>query len=148
MKKLLILVTFMLCARLGDAQAPAQTPEDAAAHANDQKARAALAAMVEAMGGERWLSLQNSYFEGRVSGFYQGKPTGAIQNYFQWRTPNGQERDEFSKKRDDIVIFSGNECMEATYQGKKALPKEICEDYLRRREHSIDVAIRVWLKDP
>jgi hypothetical protein len=148
MKKPLILGTLLLCTLLGRAQTPPQTPEDAVAHANEQKARAALNAMVQAMGGERWLSLQNSYFEGRVSGFYQGKPTGAIQDFFQWRTPNGQERDEFSKKRDDIVIFSGKECLEATYQCKKALPKEICDDYLRRRDHSLDVAIRVWLEDP
>ena len=63
MKKSLILATLLLCTLPGRAQA-AQTPEDAIAHANEQKARALLDAMVQAMGGERWLSLQNSYFEG------------------------------------------------------------------------------------
>jgi hypothetical protein len=37
--------------------------------ANSKRARAALDAMVQAMGGERWLNLQNSYVEGRTSGF-------------------------------------------------------------------------------
>ncbi|HTA86037.1 MAG TPA: hypothetical protein VK729_07180 [Silvibacterium sp.] len=148
MNKNLVLSMLLLCTALASAQTPAQTAEDAAARANEQKARAALNAMVQALGAEHWLSLQNSYFQGRVSGFYQGKPTGAIEDYFQWRIPAGQERDEFSKKHDDVVIYSGNECWEATYQGKKALPKELCDDYMRRRDHSIDVAVRVWLKDP
>ncbi|MBV8114942.1 MAG: hypothetical protein JO300_09385 [Silvibacterium sp.] len=142
MKRLLILLA--LLAGVLSAHAQAGSSPDA----NQQKARALLNTMVEAMGGQRWLSLQNSYYQGRVSGFYQGKPTGAIEDFFQWRTPDGKERVEYSKKHDDVVIFSGDQCMEATYQGKKPLPKDICEDYLRRREHSIDVAVRVWLKDP
>jgi hypothetical protein len=142
MKKLLAVFALLLGAFAAHAQS------DASGDANQKKARALLNAMVEAMGGQRWLSLQNSYYQGRVSGFYQGKPTGGIEDYFQWRTPDGQERVEYSKKHDDVVIFTGEQCMEATYQGKKPLPKDICDDYLRRRNHSIDVAVRVWLKDP
>jgi hypothetical protein len=142
MKKILVLISLLL--GFVSAHAQAGTSPDA----NQQKAHALLNAMVEAMGGERWLSLQNAYYQGRVSGFYQGKPTGAIQDYFQWRTPDGKERAEFGKKHDDVVIYAGDGCWEATYQGKKQLPKDICEDYVRRREHSVDVAVRVWLKDP
>lgn len=145
MKKLSILLLFLtICVAPGVASA--QAPQGA--NANSQTARAKLQAMVAALGGQRWLSLQNSYMEGRVSGFYQGKPTGAIQNYYEWRTPSGQERVEFSKKHDDIEIFTGNYCWEATYRGKRALPKDICEDFHRRRDHSIDTAVRVWMNDP
>ena len=142
MKKLIVLS--ILLPAVVTAHAQTGTSPDA----NQQKARTLLSAMVEAMGGQRWLSLQNSYFQGRASGFYQGKPTGAIEDYFQWRTPDGQERVEYGKKHDDVVIYTGGQCWEATYQGKKTLPKDICDDYERRRAHSIDVAIRVWLKDP
>jgi hypothetical protein len=148
MKRAIFVSILLFGLLFGSLPAHAQAGGDAAGDANQKKARAALNAMVQAMGGERWLSLQNSYFEGRASGFYQGKPTGAIQNYFQWRTPSGQERVEFGKKHDDVVVYTGDSCWEVTYQGKKALPKDICDDYVRRREHSIDVAIRVWLKDP
>jgi len=92
--------------------------------------------------------MQNVYLEGRISGFYQGKPTGAIENFYTWRSPQGEERTDISKKHDDVVIISAQSCWEATYKGKKALPKDVCDDALRRREHSIDTAIRVWLKDP
>lgn len=143
MKKILVLVAaaFLMLPAL------AQTP-DTSADANAKKARAALDAMVKALGGQQWLVLQNTYIEGRTSGFYQGKPTGLIGNYYQWTTPTGEQRVELGKKRDDIEIFTGDQCWEATYRGKKALPKEICDDYQRRRDHSIDLAIRVWLKDP
>ena len=143
MKKLVALL-FLVLAGAGSAQAQVDSSSDA----NQKKARDLLNAMVQAMGGQRWLSLQNSYYYGRVSGFYQGKPTGAIEDYFQWRTPGGQERVEVGKKHDDVVIYTGDQCWEATYQGKKALPKDICDDYLRRRDHSIDLAVREWLKDP
>jgi hypothetical protein len=145
MKKLpILLLVLVICVASGvaSAQAP-QSP-----NANSQTARAKLEAMVAALGGQRWLSLQNSYTEGRVSGFYHGKPTGAIQNFYEWRTPSGQERVEFSKKHDDIEIFTGNYCWEATYRGKRALPKDICEDFHRRRDHSVDAAVRVWMNDP
>lgn len=144
LKNLSLFPVLLLCAITAFAQAPA----DNAANANQQKARAALDAMVKALGGQAWLSMQNVYLEGRISGFYQGKPTGAIENFYTWRTPNGEERTELSKKHDDVEIFTGNQCWEATYRGKKALPKDICDDYLRRRDHSIDTAVRVWLKDP
>lgn len=145
MKKLPILL-FALVVGVLSAMAFAQAPQNA--NANSETARAKLEAMVAALGGQRWLSLQNSYTEGRVSGFYQGKPTGAITDFREWRTPSGQERVEFGKKHDAIDIFTGNYCWEATYRGKRALPKDICSDSLRRRDHSIDTALRVWLNDP
>lgn len=142
MKKLasLLLVVFSAC--LASAQAQ-QSPG-----ANAQTARARLEAMLTALGGQSWLSLQDTYTYGRVSGFYQGKPTGEITDYYSWRTPSGQERIEAGKKHDDVEIFTRNDCWEATYQGKKALPKDICSDFLRRRDHSIEVALRVWMNDP
>ncbi|MGC2162083.1 MAG: hypothetical protein WA634_09265 [Silvibacterium sp.] len=147
MKKLsalLVLVFAATCAITGPAFA--QTPQSP--DANSSKARTELETMLTALGGQQWLSLQNIYTYGRVSGFYQGKPTGEIEDYHNWRTPSGQERVEFGKKHDDVEIFTGNDCWEATYQGKKPLPKDICSDFLRRRDHSIDVALRVWMNDP
>jgi len=152
MKKISVLVLTLLgllsCSAASPLQTAAAASPDAAANANQQKARALLDAMVRALGGPQWLALQNTYIEGRVSGYYQGKPTGMVLNFYQWRTPAGDQRIELGKKHDDIEIFTGQQCWEATYRGKKALPKDICDDYQRRRDHSIDVAIRSWLKDP
>ena len=146
MKKLPVFLSlaFAACTIAGSALGQAAQSPDA----SSQKARADLQAMLTALGGQRWLAIQNIYTYGRISGFYQGKPTGEISDYYDWRIPSGQERIEAGKKHDDIEIFTGNDCWEATYQGKKPLPKDICGDFLRRRDHSIDVALRVWMNDP
>jgi hypothetical protein len=147
------LLGVLLCGVAAGVRAAGQTSQEQVSgsseeRANADKARATLDAMVRALGGPQWLALQNVYMEGRVSGFYQGKPTGAISDFHQWRAPSGEERVELGKKHDDIEIFAGEQCWEATYRGKKPLPKEICDDFLRRRNHSIDIAVRSWLKNP
>jgi hypothetical protein len=122
--------------------------QDATAKANEKKARGILAAMVQALGGDRWTNLKDSYFEGRNSGFYQGKPTGGIGNYVDFRRFPDQERVELGKKRDVIEFILGNSAWEVTYRGKKALPQDQIDDAVRRRDHSVETAVKVWLKDP
>jgi hypothetical protein len=153
MKKLAALL--MLAAVPAIAQSTAEPPQQSAAtsssqapDASAQRARAKLQAMLDALGGPKWLAIQNVFTNGRVSGFYQGKPTGEIGDYYEWRAPSGDTRIEAGKKHDDVEIFAGNDCWEATYRGKKALPKDICSDFLRRRDHTIDVALRTWMNDP
>lgn len=127
--------------------APASPQEDASA----KKARAALDAMVQALGGDKWLNQQNSYSEGRIAGFYQGKPTGATVRYWEWRTPTAERTDLTEKKKDKrdwSQIFEGKNCWEITYRGKNPLPKDQCAAAIRRRDHSIQAAVHVWMKQP
>jgi hypothetical protein len=147
MKNLAVLTLLAFAACFAAVPAVSAQAQPAAA-SNPKKARAELETMLQAMGGRQWLSLQNSYTYGRVSGFYQGKPTGAIENYYEWVTPSGEERVEYGKKHDDVEIFTGDKCWEATYLGKRNLPKDICEDHIRLRNHSLDAALRVWMNDP
>jgi hypothetical protein len=123
----------------------AQDPE---AVANQKKARATLDAMVAALGGDRWLALTNTMQQGRTSGFYLGKPTGMTAEFYEIQKIPDQTRVELGKKRDVLEIISGDQAWEVTYKGKRELPKEQVQDLLRRRDHSIQTAIRVWLKDP
>jgi hypothetical protein len=122
--------------------------QDATAKANEKKARATLAAMVEALGGDRWLTLKDETFIGRTSTFYQGKPTGGIGDYADYREFPDKERIEFGKKQDVLEFFIGNQGWEVTYRGKRALPQDQVDDFLRRRDHSVQIAVRVWLKNP
>lgn len=154
-KWLRFLAAFLI---LGGSALSAQTATSPQATADkrddsDAKCRRLLAAMVDALGGQKWLTLRSTYLEGRTSGFYQGKPTGAITDFYSLRTPptpqaQGQERLEYTKKRDFAAIFNESAAWEITYRGKKALPEEQAQDYFRRRDHSIETAILVWLKDP
>ena len=121
---------------------------DAGTDQNQQKAHAVLNAMVEALGGQKWLTLSNTMQKGGTFGFYLGKPTGAIAEYTEFRKFPDQSRIEIGKKHNVMDIFSGDEGWEVTYKGKRAIPKDQLDDYIRRRDHSIEVAARVWLKDP
>ena len=115
---------------------------------NAQQARGALNAMVKALGGDAWLNMKNREYSGRSAGFYHGKPSGATVEYWEtYEWPN-HDRMEFTKHRDVVQIFTGNEGWEVIYSGKKPLPPEQVEDYLRRRDHSIETVIKEWLKDP
>src|ERR1700689_389841 len=78
--------------------------EDAAA--NQKKARATLDAMVTALGGQRWLTLTSTMQQGRTSGFYQGKPTGATSEFFEIQKFPDQVRIELGKKHDVFEIIS------------------------------------------
>jgi hypothetical protein len=123
----------------------AQDPEAAA---NQKKARATLDAMVAALGGDRWLGLSSSMQQGRTSGFYLGKPTGMTSDFYEIQKFPDQTRVELGKKRDVLEIISGNQAWEITYKGKRELPKDQVQELIRRREHSIETAMRVWLNDP
>jgi hypothetical protein len=127
--------------------APATAVEDS----SSKKARAALNEMVTALGGDLWLNQQNNYVDGRIAGFYQGKPTGATVRYWEWNTPTDKRIDLTEGKNDKhnwSQIFSGKNCWEITFRGKNPLPKDQCAEAIRRRDHSIDAAVRVWMKDP
>jgi len=128
--------------------ASAQSNDDLSIKENDQKARAVLAAMVQALGGDAWLNMQNRYIEARRSSFYRGSPTGGIVDYFEYHQYPDKDSTLYTKKKDVVQMLIGQEGWEITYRGKKAWPDEELNNALRRREHSIEVAIKVWLKDP
>jgi len=123
----------------------AQDPEAAA---NQKKARATLDAMVAALGGQRRLTLTCTMEQGQTSGFYLGKPTGMTAQFYEIQKYPNQTRVELGKKRDVVEIINGDQAWEITYKGKKELPKDQVQDLIRRRDHSIQTAMRVWLQDP
>lgn len=130
------------------AQATATQAADDAGQKNAQQARAALDAMVKALGGDAWLNMKNQMRQGRVAAFFQGKPSGGTTDYWEFHQWPDHDRIEFTKHRDVVEFFVGREGWEVTYRGKKPLPQEQVDDFLRRRDHSIEIAIKVWLKDP
>jgi hypothetical protein len=124
------------------------TPEE---DTSSKKAREALNQMVQALGGDLWLNQQNIYIDGRIAGFYQGKPTGATVRYWDWRTPTDERIDMTEGKKDKhnwTQIFTGKNCWEITFRGKNPIPKDQCAEAIRRRDHSIEAAVRVWMNDP
>ena len=124
-----------------------QTGDDEAAK-NARQARAALEAMLHALGGDLWLNIQNQYREGHIAAFSHGDPDPGTTDYYEFHQWPDHDRIEYTKHRDVVQFYLGRQGFEVTYRGKKPLDKDIVDDYLRRRDHSIEMAMRVWLKDP
>ena len=123
----------------------AQTADEAK---NAAQARAALDAMVQALGGQAWLDMKNVTRQGHLAAFFQGKPSGGTTDFWEFHMWPDHDRYEYTKHRDVLQFYIGRQGWEVTYRGKKELPQEQVDDYLRRRDHSIETAIKVWLKDP
>jgi hypothetical protein len=138
----------MLAAPLNLRAQTAPIAGDDAAQKNAKQARAALDAMVEALGGPAWLNLKNLMRQGHVAGFYQGKPSTGTTDYWEYHAWPDHDRIEFTKHRDVVEFFIGRTGAEVTYKGNAPLPQDIVDDYLRRRDHSIETVVKVWLKDP
>lgn len=123
-----------------------QTADDAAKNA--QQARAVLNAMVQAMGGDAWLNMKNSMEQGHVAAFFHGQPDLGTTDLWQFHQWPDRDRTEVTKHRDVLEFFLAHDGWEVTFRGKKPMQKDLLDDYLRRRDHSIETAVKVWLKDP
>jgi hypothetical protein len=124
-----------------------QTVDDDAAK-NAQKARAALNSMVQALGGQAWLDMKNEMQQGHVAAFFHSQPDLGTTDLWQFHSWPDKDRVEVTKHRDVVEFYIGRDGWEVTYRGKKPMQKDLLEDYLRRRDHSIETAVKVWLKDP
>ena len=122
--------------------------QDAVADKNAQQAREALNKMIAALGGQAWLDQKNVERHGYVAGFYHGNPDPGTTEVYEFTAWPDKYRQEVTKHRDVIEFYVGNEGYEVNYRGKRALPQDQVDDFIRRRNHSIEMAARVWLKDP
>jgi hypothetical protein len=123
----------------------AQTADEAK---NAKQARVVLDAMVQALGGPAWLDMRCQLRQGHVAAFFHGKPSGGTTDYWEYHVWPDHDRIEYTKHRDVLQFYIGRTGEEVTYKGKATLPQEQVDDFLRRRDHSIETAIKLWLKDP
>ena len=129
------------------ARSATQAPDDAGAK-NAAQAKAVLDAMVKALGGESWLNQKNVVREGHIAAFFHGTPDPGTTLFWEFHQWPDHDRMEYTKHRDVVQFYVGQKGIEITYRGAKPLPQEQVDDYLRRRAHSIEEAVKVWMKDP
>jgi hypothetical protein len=123
---------------------PAQAPQDA----NAQKARALLDQSIQAMGGQAWLNVQDMEQQGRSYSYFQGQPNSVGLLFWRfWKYPD-KDRIELTKQRDVVYLNVGDKGYEITYKGTAAQEPEALADYNRRRHHSLETVLRVWLNQP
>ncbi len=114
-----------------------------------QKALKILNDMIRALGGDAYLNLRTmQIIEGRSYSFYHGEPSGqGLQFWRFWEWPD-KDRWEFTKQRDIVELNIGDKGYEITYKGTATQDPKQLDDYLRRREHSLEWVIRKWLPAP
>ena len=104
--------------------------------------------MIRALGGETYLNIRTMTSEGRTYSFWQGKPSGMGLVFWRfWQWPD-KERVELTKERDVIELYLGDKGYEITYKGTATQDPKQIDDYLRRRDHSLDTVVRKWLSAP
>ncbi len=120
--------------------------------------RKLLDAMVQALGGDKWLHRGTERLEGKSATFYKSAPN-PYETQFEESLrlqPFGERLVIVSKqgvfiptsKRDVAVIWTEDKGYEVTFRGRKELPKVDIEDFQRRRRHTLDMVVGDWLKRP
>ena len=150
--KNLIVLFFLAAATLAQqpstqstqAHATVQNPGEA----NAQQARKVIDQCIKALGGNAYLTYTDVDQQGRGYGFYQNAPQGVGVPYERkYRYPD-KERYEFLKKHDWILIHNGDKGFEVTFRGVSLEESKALQDYLRRRDHSLEWVVRRWLNEP
>ena len=144
--KSLLSAVFLAALAYGQANTPAPSiPVD---QENVRKAKTLLDQMIQALGGDAYLHIQDVSQEGRTYGFHMGESEGVGVVFWRFYRFPDRERVEITKKRDIVYVYRGDKGFEITYKGTRSDDPKAVSDYLRRREFSLDWVLRKWLTQP
>ncbi len=115
---------------------------------NANRAKALLDQMIQTLGGDAYLNIQDITQEGRTFGFHHGQAEGAGVLFWRFYKYPDRDRIELTKQRDVVYIYRGDQGFEITYKGTRADDPKTVSDYLRRRQYSLDWILREWLHEP
>jgi hypothetical protein len=146
--RILVLLCLCLASVVGQ-EAPAPKPAEKPP-SNQEKARALVDQMIQALGGQAYLNVQDYYAEGRSGSFHNESLAGWSLFYRYWKWPD-KDRTEFTKQRDVVRLYLGEKAYEITYKGIQLLDPEK-EDRVKqnliRRHYSLENVLRRWLAQP
>jgi hypothetical protein len=141
--KYLLSAFFLIALAFGQANSSVQgIPVD---QENVRKARALLDQMVDALGGNAYLNVEDVSQEGRSYGFHLGESEGVGVVFWRFYKFPDKDRMELTKKRDIIYVYRGDKGFEITYKGTRSDDPKTVSEYVRRREYALDWVIRKWL---
>jgi hypothetical protein len=130
-------------------QAPSAKPAGEAL-SNQQKARTMIDQMIQALGGQAYMNVQDYYAEGRSGSFHNESLVGSGLYYRFWKWPD-KDRIELTKQRDIVQLFVGDLAYEITYKGVRPInleKEEKINQSIVRRHYSLENVLREWMKEP
>lgn len=150
MRFISLLLLFSLASAAPDrAQTAAAPPQSAPAEQdNSAKARSLINQAIQALGGQNYLNLQDMTQQGRTYSFHGGEATSAGVQFWRFVKFPDKERIELTKQRDIAYVYNGDHGFEITFKGTAALESKVLDDFLRRREHSVEWVLRRWINEP
>jgi hypothetical protein len=86
---------------------------------NALRAKSLLEQMIQALGGQNYLNIEDISQEGRTYSFHLGRPNSAGTVFWRFYRFPDKDRMELTKKRDVIEIFNGDKGYEITYKGTR-----------------------------
>ena len=152
--KSLLAILLLACLAPAQTNPPAAPPAAPSAESipadqeNVRKARALLDQMIQALGGQTYLKIQDISQEGRTYSFYHGRPNSYGIIFWRFYKYPDKERVELTKKRDVIYVNNGDKGYEITYKGTRAQEPKDVADTVRRRHYALDWVLRHWLSEP
>jgi hypothetical protein len=126
------------------------TVKPAETQTNQQKARALVDQMIQALGGQAYLTVQDYYSEGRSGSFHNETLQGTSLFYRFWKWPD-KDRIELTKQRDIVQLYVGDQAYEITYKGVRPINlqnEERAHQAIVRRYYSLENVLRIWMKEP
>lgn len=126
----------------------AQNPDTMMPEQNVAKAREILNQLIDALGGPAYLEVRERQCDGRRAQFgHNGELTGFIDFKDYWRYPD-KHRTDYSKKRNIIDVFNGNQGWTMDRGGVSEEPAAAVSDFQELVKHSVDNLLRSRLKEP
>ncbi len=113
-----------------------------------KKARTLLTQMIEALGGDNYMSLQSIEQTGITYSFYNGKPNSLGTEFHRLFKFPDKERLELTKQRDVVYIENGDKGYEITFKGTALQEPKTWREYVRRRNFALENLLHGWLKEP
>lgn len=123
---------------------------------SDFKGKQVIDKAVAALGGERFLHMQNRVARGRVYSFFHDQLSGldVAAIYTEYITPAPakgialREREVLGKKHDYSFLFLPDQGWDVTYRGARPIPDETWERYVRATENDALYILKVRHDEP
>jgi hypothetical protein len=147
MRSFLAILIFSVCAATQTAPSPSSQAAGVGQE-NAAKARALIDQAIQALGGQAYLNIQDVSQQGRTYSFHRGEATSAGVLFWRFVKFPDKERVELTKQRDIAYVYNGDKGYEVTFKGTAALEAKALDDFLRRREHSLEWVLRKWINEP
>jgi hypothetical protein len=130
----------------------------ARAETAEQRGKRVVDECLQALGGDRYLNMQNRVESGRAYSFYRERISGLSIATIYTRYDSGiadtahnlaqHERDNYGKKQDYGTLFTDKDAWDITYRGARPLPPDRFARYKDTTLRDIFYILRVRLREP